>query len=153
MFNLYDYISFSEINFRLASGNFSAGRVEVFYDGVWGTICDDGFGENEARVACRYFGFRYIHYVNPLVTNGLSHPYHLDESTFSFSGIRSDFSFSMKIISGNRKAPDGTPRFAASHLGLLCLPIYHNKDARPIWANTPMPYTPICMAVKTNDNF
>ena len=29
----------------------------------------------------------------PLVTNGLSHPYYLDESTFIFRGIRSDFSF------------------------------------------------------------
>ena len=28
---------------------------------------------------------------NPLVTNGLSHPYNLDESTFIFRGIRSDF--------------------------------------------------------------
>lgn len=47
----------AEINFRLVGGNSSAGRVEVFYNGVWGTICDDGFGEAEARVACRYFGF------------------------------------------------------------------------------------------------
>ena len=27
------------------------------------------------------------------VTNGLSHPYHLDESIFNFRGIRSNFSF------------------------------------------------------------
>ena len=31
--------------------------------------------------------------INPLVTNGLSHPFQLDESTFIFRGIRSDFSF------------------------------------------------------------
>ena len=30
---------------------------------------------------------------NPLVTNGLSHPYHLDESTFIFRGIKSKISF------------------------------------------------------------
>ena len=40
--------------------------------------------------------------VYPLETNGLSHPYHLDESTFIYRGIRSDFSFlfhfSMKIL-------------------------------------------------------
>ena len=28
----------------------------------------------------------------------------------------------MKIISANRIVPDGTPHFAASHLGLFCLP-------------------------------
>ena len=79
--------------------------------------------------------------VNPLVTNGLSHSYHLDESTFIYRGIRNDFSFlfyfSMKIKIANRKAPDGTPRFAASHLGLFCLPTSHKKDARLIWVNLP----------------
>ena len=40
---------------------------------------------------------------NPLVTNGLSHPYHLDESTFILRGVRSiffsfSFYFSMKIM-------------------------------------------------------
>ena len=29
--------------------------------------------------------------VNPLVTNGLSHPYHLDESSFIFRGFRNNF--------------------------------------------------------------
>ena len=43
--------------------------------------------------------------LNPFVTNGLSHPYHLDESTFTFRDIRIDFSFSfhfsMKLASAN----------------------------------------------------
>ena len=76
---------------------------------------------------------------NPLVTNGLSHPYHLDEFTFIFRDIRSNFSFlfhfSMKIKIANRIALDGTPRFAASHQGLFCLPVSHKKDARLIWVN------------------
>ena len=33
----------------------------------------------------------------------------------------------MKIIKSNRMAPDGTSRFAASHLGLFCLPMSHKK--------------------------
>ena len=44
----------------------------------------------------------------------------------------------MKIMSANRIAPDGTPRFAASHLGLFCLPMSHKKEieeARLIWVN------------------
>ena len=68
------------------------------------------------------------------MTNGLSHPYHLDDSTFIVRGIRSMFSFlfhfSMKILLANTIAPDGTLRFAASHLGLFCLPMSHKKDAR-----------------------
>ena len=71
------------------------------------------------------------------MANGFSHPYQLDESIFIFRDIRSkisfSFHFSMKIKIGNRIAPDGTPRFAASHLGLFCLPMSHKKDARLIW--------------------
>ena len=34
------------------------------------------------------------------------------------------------MLCANRIAPDGTPRSAASHLGLCCLPMSHKKDAR-----------------------
>ena len=65
------------------------------------------------------------------MTNGLSHPYNLDESILGELGV--NFHFSIKIMSANRIAPDGTPRFAASHLGLICLPMSHKKDVRLIW--------------------
>ena len=55
-------------------------------------------------------------------------------SPFSLLGASGGiFQLSMKIIYANRIAPDGTPRFAASHLGLFCLPMSHKKDARLIW--------------------
>ena len=64
------------------------------------------------------------------------HPYHLDKSTFILRDIRSNFHFSMKFQANrSRIAPDETPRFAASHLGLICLPMSHKKDSRFIWAN------------------
>ena len=49
---------------RLQGGNYSnQGRVEVYCNGQWGTICDDGFGSTDANTICKQLGYTgYIRY-------------------------------------------------------------------------------------------
>ncbi|XP_018571935.1 uncharacterized protein LOC108911476 [Anoplophora glabripennis] len=44
---------------RLTNGTSDMeGRLEIKHHGIWGTICDDDFNEDAAKIVCKHFGFK-----------------------------------------------------------------------------------------------
>ncbi|XP_069112364.1 scavenger receptor cysteine-rich domain-containing protein DMBT1-like isoform X1 [Argopecten irradians] len=61
-----------EFSVRLMEGfSNTSGRVEVFYDGEWGTICSSRWGDNDAKVVCRMLGYsENVNYYNTFFPRG-----------------------------------------------------------------------------------
>ncbi|XP_048249485.1 uncharacterized protein LOC125378243 [Haliotis rufescens] len=58
--NNYRLLPIDDTSVRLVGGmNENEGRLEVKINGTWGTVCDDGFDRDAAKVVCRILGYDY----------------------------------------------------------------------------------------------
>ena len=57
--SIYNYVACGTAGgIRLRDGVTSLeGRVEICYNSVWGTVCENSWSTNDAIVACRQLGF------------------------------------------------------------------------------------------------
>ena len=56
MFSLFADVT--DIEVHLVGGKSSSeGRVEILYNGEWGTVCDDGIHQADIDIMCRMMGF------------------------------------------------------------------------------------------------
>ena len=40
----------------ISQSSYTRGRLELYFDGRWGTVCDDHWSSTETHVACRQLG-------------------------------------------------------------------------------------------------
>ena len=58
--NITSFVNVATHPVRLSDGTNTSGRVELFFNGRWGTVCNKKFNEVSGQVVCRQLNFGSI---------------------------------------------------------------------------------------------
>ncbi|XP_035237545.1 deleted in malignant brain tumors 1 protein-like isoform X48 [Anguilla anguilla] len=148
----------SSFSLRLVDGpDRCSGRVEVYYAGQWGTVCDDEWDLNDARVVCRqldcgtpvnFFGWAWFgEGSGPITLDDLrcaGSEGSLDQCSHSGFGIHncghhedagvtcSDSSFSLRLVDGPDGCSGRVEVYYAGQWGTVCDDGWDLNDAHVV---------------------
>ena len=95
------------------------GRVEVFMNGLWGSVCNSAFRRKDARVVCRMLGFPDVKYAllwPPLPNQRSNQPMWIDN--LQCTGNESSIFNCGNVVYGKYHCERGR----SEEIGVICLP-------------------------------
>ncbi|XP_033746973.1 neurotrypsin-like [Pecten maximus] len=137
------------------------GRVEIYHDEEWGTICDDNFDEAEAHAVCEALGYRYgtpfgkAHFgrgrghifVDELecsAPDNVTHLLHLGQTVCSFkgwgvsncnhredAGVKCDHA-RVRLVNSNKQHEGRVEIYHEGQWGTICDDNFRKDEARAV---------------------
>ena len=76
----FNFIFFVVVPVHLSAGhNSRSGRVEMYINGQWGTVCDDGWSTTSSTVVCRQLGLGSTGTLTSYGAGPSGYPIYLDD--------------------------------------------------------------------------